>query len=45
MKQRNLGFQIGKHAAENVVAATIHFYAKKYVLKESSVQTWKNAYT
>ena len=33
-------FQIGKHAAENGV-----FYAKKFIMKESSVQTWKNAYT
>ena len=38
-------FQIGKHAAENGVAATMRFYAKKFVLKESSVRTWKNAYT
>ena len=28
-----LRFQIGKHAAENGVAATMHFYAKKFVLK------------
>ena len=34
-------FQIGKHAAKNGVAATMHFYAKKFVLKESSVRTWK----
>ena len=40
-----LRFQIGKHAAENGVAATMRFYAKKFVLKESSVRTWKNAYT
>ena len=40
-----LRFQIGKHAAENRVAATMWFYAKKFVLKESSVRTWKNAYT
>ena len=40
-----LRFQIGKHAAENGVAATMHFYAKKFILKESSVQTWKNTYT
>ena len=40
-----LRFQIGKHTAENGVAAMIRFYAKKFVLKESSVRTWKNAYT
>ena len=40
-----LKFQIGKHAAENGVAATMRFYAKKFVLKESIVRTWKNAYT
>ena len=27
------------------MAATMRFYAKKFVLKESSVRTWKNAYT
>ena len=35
-------FQIGKYTAENGVAATMCFYAKKFVLKESSVRTWKN---
>ena len=40
-----LRFQIGKHAAENGVAATMRFYAKKFVMKESSIRTWKNAYT
>ena len=40
-----LKLQIGKRAAENGVAATMRFYAKKFVLKESSVRTWKNAYT
>ena len=37
---------IGKRAAEHGVAATIRFYAKKFPnLKESSVRTWKSAYT
>ena len=27
------------------MAATMRFYAKKFVLKESIVRTWKNAYT
>ena len=37
---------IGKRAAEHGVAATIHFYANKFPnLKESSVHTWKSAYT
>ena len=40
-----LRFEIGKRAAEKGVAAMMRFYAKKFVLKESSVQTWKNAYT
>ena len=40
-----LKFQIGKHAAENGVAATMRFYAKKFVLKESSRRTWRNTYT
>ena len=29
-----LKFQIGKHAAENGVAATMRFYAKKFLLKK-----------
>ena len=35
-------FQIGKYAAENGVAETMCFNAKKFILKESSVRTWKN---
>ena len=27
------------------MAATMRFYAKKFVLKESSVRTWRNTYT
>lgn len=27
------------------MAATMRFYAKKFVMKESSIRTWKNAYT
>ena len=39
-----LRFQIGKHAAENGVVATMRFYPKKFVLKESSVRTQKLPY-
>ena len=38
-----LKLQIGKCAVENAVAATMRFYAKKFVLKESSIRTWRNA--
>ena len=31
-------FQIGKYAAKNGVAETMRFYAKKFVLKESSIE-------
>ena len=31
-------FQIGKHAAKNGVAETMCFYAKKFVLNESSIE-------
>ena len=39
--------EIGKRAAEHGVLATVHYYASKLPdpLKESSVRTWKNAYT
>lgn len=37
---------IGKRAAEYGIVAAIRYYAKQYPdLKESSVRTWKNAYT
>ena len=35
------GFQIGKHAAENGVAATMHFCAKKFVLKKVAYEPGK----
>ena len=38
--------EIGKRAAEYGIVAAIRYYSKKYPdLKESSVRTWKNAYT
>jgi len=39
--------EIGKRAAEHGVLATVHYYASRLPepLKESSVRTWKNAYT
>ena len=39
--------EIGQHAAEHGVLATVRYYATKLPvpLKESSVRTWKNAYT
>ena len=39
--------EIGKRAAEHGVLATVRYYASKLPepLKESSVRTWKNAYT
>ena len=33
-----LKFQIGKHAAENGVAAMMRFYAKKFVLKPTNLE-------
>ena len=37
---------IGKYASENGVAAAVRYYkkTKDVILKESSVQDWKNAY-
>ena len=40
-----LRFEVGKRAAEHGVAATIRYYSTKFNLKESSVRTWRNAYT
>ena len=37
--------EIGKRAAEHGVAATIRYYFRRFKLKESSVRTWRNAYT
>ena len=39
--------EIGKLAAEHGVLATVSYYASRLPepLKESSVRTWKNAYT
>ena len=39
---------LGPGAAEHGVAATVRFYVQKlpdHVLRESSVRTWRNAYT
>ena len=34
--------QVGKHAIEQEVAATIHYYSKKFNLKESSMRIWRH---
>ena len=42
----NFTAEIGKRAVEYRIVAAIRYYLKKYPdLKESSVRTWKNAYT
>lgn len=41
----NVKAELGKHAAENGVAATLRRYLKDYPsLKESSVRTWRDRY-
>ena len=45
---KELKAEIGRRAAEHGVSATVRFYAQKlpdHVLKESSVRTWRDAYT
>ncbi len=38
--------EVGKRAAEHGVAATVRYFGKRFPgLKESSVRTWRNAYT
>ena len=39
--------EIGRRAAEHGVAATVRYYEGKFpqAVKESSVRTWRNAYT
>ena len=40
-----LKLEIGKCAAEHGVAANIRYYSRRFELKESSIWTWRNAYT
>ena len=45
---KELKAEISRQAAEHGASATVRFYAQKlpdHVLKESSVRTWRNAYT